>query len=151
MVWGQSKEKIVDKKGTKSKIEKKFINPREMPVSPAYSQAVSVKGGRTIYVSGQIALNEKGELVGQGDLRKQTEKVFENMKIVLNNSGANFSDVVKITYFIKDFNPSMLPVIREVRSQFFPTESPLPASSLMGVQSLFREDVLIEIECIAVV
>ena len=138
VVSGQSNEKSMMKNGDKVKFEKKIINPKEMQLSPAYSQAISVVGGRTVYVSGQIPLNKKGELIGKEDLRKQTEQVFENMKIVLNDAGANFTDVVKITYFIKDLSPTMLPIIREVRGKYISNDSPLPASSLIGVQSLFR-------------
>jgi reactive intermediate/imine deaminase len=149
IVFSQTDNKV--KREKTKKMDKKFINPKDLPVSPAYSQAVSVTGGQTIYISGQIPLNSKGELVGKGDLRAQTQQVFENMKIVLAASGASFSDVVKISYFIKNFKSSDLGIIREVRSQYLPKESPLPASSLIGVESLFRDDVLIEVEAIAVV
>jgi len=132
-------------------IEKQFINPDGVSRSPGYSQAVSTVGGKTIFVSGQVALNSKGELVGPGDLKVQTTQAFENMKMVLATAGATFADVVKLSYFVRNYDPSRVPVIRTVRDQYLPKGQPPPASTLVGVQSLFRDDVLIEIEAIAVV
>ena len=136
---------------TKSKeLEKQFINPNGVSKSPGYSQAVSTVGGETIFVSGQIALNSKGELIGAGDLKAQTVQAFENMKMVLAASGATFADVVKLSYFVKKYDPTKVPVVRAVRDQYLPKDQPPPSSTLVGVQSLFRDDVLIEIEAIAV-
>jgi reactive intermediate/imine deaminase len=131
-------------------MDKRFINPDGMANSPSYSQAVAVPSGQTLYVSGQVPLNAQGEVVGQGDLEAQTRQVFENIRLVLGAAGASFSDVVKATYYVKNFHPSMLPAIRAVRAQYFTGANP-PGSTLVGVQSLFHEDVLIEIEAIAVV
>jgi enamine deaminase RidA (YjgF/YER057c/UK114 family) len=131
--------------------EKQFINPDGLVKSPSYSHAVSVTGGRMIFISGQVSLNEKGELVGGNDLGAQTRRVFENMKVVLAAAGATFSDVVKLTYYVKNYNPEKVTAIREARSQYFPKDKPPPASTLVGVETLFRDDVLIEIEAIAVV
>ncbi|MEZ5428484.1 MAG: RidA family protein [Pyrinomonadaceae bacterium] len=150
-VFAQSNAEKPNQKTRKTKMEKKFINPKKLAKSPALSHAVSVKGGRTIYVSGQIPLNEKGELIGNGDFKKQTEQVFENIKFILKEAGANFSDVVKLTYFVKNLEPSMVQITREVRSQYLPPDKPLPSTSLIGVQGFLRKDILIEIECIAVV
>lgn len=141
----------VSKKAKGPQTEKQFINPEGLVKSPAYSHAVSVSGGRTIYVSGQVALNGKGEIVGAGDLRAQTEQVFANLKTVLEASGADFSNVVKLAYYVRNYKPEDAPIIREIRGKYFPKDLPPPASTLVGVQSLFRDDVLIEIEAIAVV
>lgn len=150
-VYGQVSKDSKDKEKRKSMKVRKYINPTELPASPAYSHGVSVKGGRTIYISGQIAINSNGELVGKGDLGKQAEQVFENIKIVLNADGARFSDVVKLTYFVKNYKPDDLQIIRQVRNRYLPSDKPLPASSLVGVQTLAKEDLLIEIEAIAVI
>jgi reactive intermediate/imine deaminase len=130
-------------------MDKSFINPDGMANFPSYSQAVVAPGGRTIYVSGQVPLNAQGEMVGEGDLETQTRQVFENIKTVLAAAGASFSDVVKATYYIVNFHPDMLPAIRAVRGQYFTGPNP-PGSTLVGVQSLFHADVLIEIEAVAV-
>jgi enamine deaminase RidA (YjgF/YER057c/UK114 family) len=132
-------------------MEKQFLNPKGAFRSPAFSQVATVRGGgRTIYVSGQVALDEQGELVGRGDLRAQTRKVFENMKLALAAAGAGFDDVVKLTYYIVGYRPENLAPIREVRSEYLSRTTP-PASTLVGVEALFQDDVLIEVEAIAVV
>jgi len=151
IIFGQTKDKTPNKKSEKTKMEKQFIKPADVFPGKGYSHAISVSGGRTIYVAGQIALNQKGELVGKDDIRAQTQQVFENIRAVLAASDANFADVVKISYYIKNFNPSFLPAIREVRDSFLPKDQPPPTSTLIGVETLFRDDVLIEIECVAVV
>ena len=131
--------------------EKQVINPDGVFRSPSYSHAISVRGGRTVYISGQVSLNANGELVGAGDLKAQTIQAFENMKAVLAASGGTFGDVVKFSYFVKNYDPTKIGVIRSVRDSYLPKGQPPPASTLVGVQSLFRDDVLIEIEAIAVV
>ena len=131
-------------------MEKRFVNPPGVASSPAYTHAVSVSGGRTIFVSGQVALDEKGDLVGPADLRAQTKQVFENLHRALAATGARFEDVVKVTYYIVGYRPEQLPAIREVRSEYLSRTNP-PASTLVGVESLFMDGVLIEVEATAVV
>ena len=146
---GFSQASSKNAKGKRS--EKQVINPDGVVKSPSYSQAIVVSGGKMVFVSGQVALNAKGELVGSGDLKAQTIQAFENMKAVLAASGATFGDVVKVSYFVKNYDPAKIAVIRSVRDSYLPKGQPPPASTLVGVQSLFRDDVLIEIEAIAVV
>jgi enamine deaminase RidA (YjgF/YER057c/UK114 family) len=131
-------------------MEKRFVNPPGVAASPAYTHAVSVSSGRTIFISGQVALDEKGNLVGRSDLRAQTKQVFENLNRALAATGARFEDVVKVTYYIVGYRPDQLPGIREVRSEYLSRTNP-PASTLVGVESLFMDGVLIEVEAIAVV
>ncbi len=131
-------------------MEKKFINPPGVAASPAYTHVVSVTGGKTIFVSGQVALDENGKLVGRGDLRAQTKQAFENLKRALTAAGARFEDVVKMTYYIVGYRDDQLPAIREGRSEYLSRANP-PASTLIGVEALFMEGVLIEVEAIAVV
>ena len=129
---------------------KRYLNPEGVLASPAYTHVVEVTGGKTIFVSGQVALDEKGDLVGRGDIRAQTRQVFENLKRALAAAGAGFGDVAKLTYYIVGYRPEMLAPIREVRSEYLPKDKP-PASTLVGVEALFMEGVLIEVEAIAVV
>ncbi len=132
-------------------MEKRYINPKSgVSLSPAYSHAAEVSGGKMIFVSGQVALDEKGEIVGKGDIRAQTTKVFENMKLVLAAAGAGFDDIVKLTYYIVAYKPEMLAPIREVRSQYLSKTTP-PASTLIGVEALFLDGVMIEVDAVAVV
>ena len=133
----------------KSMTQKKFINPKTLSKSSGYSHAVVVKGGRTIYISGQVAQNAQGEIIGKGDLRLQTMQAFQNLKNALSGAGADFADVVKINIYVANYRFENLSIIREVRERFISAENP-PASTLVGVESLFHEDLLIEIEAIAV-
>jgi enamine deaminase RidA (YjgF/YER057c/UK114 family) len=129
---------------------RRFLNPAGVLASPAYTHVVEVSGGRTIYVSGQVALDADGNLVGRGDVRAQTRQVFENLKRALAAAGAGFDDVVKLTYYIVGYRPELLAPIREVRSEYLSKTQP-PASTLVGVEALFMDDVLIEVDAIAVV
>src|SRR5260221_13285554 len=83
------------------KASKEYINPEGVAKSPGYTHAVVVSGGKMVFISGQVALNAKGELVGAGDLKAQTVQAFENLKAVLAASGGTFGDVVKFGSFVK--------------------------------------------------
>jgi enamine deaminase RidA (YjgF/YER057c/UK114 family) len=78
---------------------RRFINPPGQN-PPGYSHTVEVSGGRTIYVSGQVAMDASGAVVGQNDFRAEVKQVFENLKTVLAASGATLDDVVKFTYYV---------------------------------------------------
>ena len=129
---------------------RRYLNPEGVLASPAYTHVVEVSGERTILVSGQVALDEKGDLVGRGDIAAQTRQVFENLKRALGAAGVGFADVVKLTYYIVGYRPEMLGPIREVRSQYLPKDKP-PASTLVGIEALFMEGVMIEVDAIVVV
>ena len=111
------------------------------PIGP-YSQAIKANG--VIYLSGQVALDPKGgELMG-GDIRQQTERVFENIKGILEAAGSNLHHVIKATVFLKDMND--FPAMNEVYARYF-TAAP-PARSTVQVARL-PKDALVEIEVIA--
>lgn len=123
------------------------LNPPGLSTPTGYTHIVSATGGRTIYISGQVALDAQGELVGQDDLAAQTTQVFANLETALHAAGAAFGDVVKANYYLLD--ATQVQVIRDIRSRYFTTE--LPASTLVQVSGLARRDFLVEIEVIAVV
>jgi enamine deaminase RidA (YjgF/YER057c/UK114 family) len=125
--------------------QKRQINPRTL----GYSDAVMVSGGTAIYVSGQVPTNDKGELIGKGDLRAQTIQVFENLKKVLAQAGADLENVVKVNTYIVNCKPDDVAVFRAVRKTYFLKDP--PASTLVGVTSLVDPGFLIEIEVVAVV
>jgi len=120
----------------------KHINPTSL----GYSQAVEVRDGRTIFIAGQVPLDASGSLVGEGDVRAQLVQVFENLKSVLADVGGDFTNVVKFTYFVT--NMGDIEHLREIRNQYIDLEKP-PASSLIQVGSLYRPEVMVEIEAIA--
>src|SRR5262245_9090403 len=131
-------------------MEKTCINPPELAKPGGYSHVVTATGGKLVFIAGQVAWNAQGEMVGKGDLRAQATQVYTNLKTALAAAGATFADVVKMNTYIVNFKSSDLPMIREVRSQFFPQEN-LPASTLVGVQALALDGLLIEVEAVAVV
>lgn len=125
--------------------QNKFINPENLSKPTGYTHVV-VSGG-TIYISGQVSANEKGEVVGKGDLRAQVARVYENLSTCLKSVDASFSDVVKMNTYVVDLKPEDLVIIREVRKNYLPAENP-PASTLVGVTALANPDFLVEIEVI---
>ncbi len=126
----------------------RFLNPPTMPQPVGYSHVVETRAARTIYISGQVAMNAAGELVGVGDLRAQATQVFENLAAALAAVGASFDHVVKVTFFLLDI--AQIGVVRSVRDQYFNAKQP-PASSAVEVRRLVRDEFLIEIEAIAVI
>lgn len=128
--------------------EKRFLNPAVLPQPFGYSHVVEVQAGRALYISGQIALDAAGQLVGAGDMAAQAEQVFAHIAAALAAAGASFADVVKLTYFLTDI--AQIAAVRTVRDRYINTQQP-PASSAVEVRRLVRDDLLIEIEAIAVV
>lgn len=131
-------------------MNKQFINPPELNPTNGFTHVVSATAGKTIYVSGQVSVNERAEVVGKGDLRAQVERVFANLTVALASAGATFHDVVKITYFVVDLKPEHVAHVREVRSKYLNMKNP-PASTLVGIAALVVPEWLIEIEVVAVV
>jgi enamine deaminase RidA (YjgF/YER057c/UK114 family) len=129
---------------------KSYPTTTELSAARGYSHVVSVTGGRTVFVAGQIAMDKEGNVVGKGDFRAQATQVFENVKAALAAAGATFADVVKMNTYIVNLTTDVLPAVREVRAQYFPSEN-LPASTLVGVTALAFPDLLIEVEVVAVV
>lgn len=126
----------------------RFINPSSLPRPVGYSHVAEASNGKTVYISGQVALDQSGNLVGPNDLRAQTQQVFTNLLAALEAVGTDFKSVVKLNYYLLDI--SQIQVVREVRDQFVNTGQP-PASSAVEVRRLFRDDLLIEIEAVAVI
>ena len=114
-----------------------------------YSHAVRIDtdDGVLLFVSGQVAFDVNGDLVGEGDLARQTEAVFENLKAILEANGGTFDHVVKISTFMTDIG--RLAEMRDVRLRYLP--DPPPASTTVEVSSLFRPEALIEVEAVAAI
>lgn len=117
------------------------------PGRGVFTSAVEAPRGRTIYVSGLTSRDVDGNVVGEGDIKAQTEKVLENVKTILGEAGATMEDIVKVTVFILDME--QFSEIHEVRRRYF-TE-PYPASSMVEVSRLVDPRLLIEIEAVAIV
>ena len=125
------------------------INPPGRTSPVGYTHVTASRGQRIIHVSGQVAYDADGKIVGRGDLKRQTETAYENLSSALAAAGSGLSDVVKTTIYVVDYKPSDLAIIREVRFRFFGRKN-LPANTLVGVQSLAAEGLMIEIEAAAI-
>jgi enamine deaminase RidA (YjgF/YER057c/UK114 family) len=125
-----------------------FINPQTLHQPTGYSHVVEVVAGRPVYIAGQVALDPDGALVGPGDVRAQARQVFRNLRAALEAVGAGFEQVVKLNYYLVD--AAQLPAVREVRDEFINTRQP-PASTAVEVRRLVREDLLIEVDAVAVI
>ena len=125
-----------------------FRNSEEVFAIKGLSQAVEIPLGnqKMIMLSGQIPLDKQGELVGN-DVKTQTIQIFENIKSILTTCNASLNDLVKLSIFTSDI--SQIAGYREARDQFLTSANP-PLSTLVEVKGLFRSDVLIEIEVIAI-
>jgi enamine deaminase RidA (YjgF/YER057c/UK114 family) len=121
--------------------------PAPEGVAPGTGYTHVVLGsGRLVAVSGQVALDERGEVVGAGDPAAQARQVFENLRRCLAAAGAGFGDVVKLTYFVTDI--AHLPAVRAVRNEYLDADH-LPASTAVQVVALFRPELLLEVEAFA--
>jgi enamine deaminase RidA (YjgF/YER057c/UK114 family) len=128
-------------------VEKRFLSPDSLPPPFGYSHIVDSPASRIVYISGQVPLDSDGRLVGEADFEAQTRQVFENLTRALATADAAWSDVVKLNYFLTDL--SQITALRTIRDEFVDTERP-PASTLVQVSGLFRPEVMVEIEAVAI-
>jgi enamine deaminase RidA (YjgF/YER057c/UK114 family) len=128
------------------------VNPPTLFNSLKYgfSQAVVVPpGGRTVFFSGQVGMDEHERMVSN-DLISQTREALHNLDLAARASGCTLRDVVMIHIYIVQPKDGDTTVVGKALREFFGTESP-PASSWIGVHSLARKEFLIEIEAVAVI
>ncbi|HKP09924.1 MAG TPA: RidA family protein [Gaiella sp.] len=107
----------------------------------------AVRAGDLLFVSGVVAVDGEGKLVGGEDVVAQARQVFESMAVVLDAAGCSFADVVKVTIFLTDVDDR--PLVNPVRQEVF--GSTRPASTLVEVPRLAVEGAKIEIDCVALV
>ncbi|MGB3509329.1 MAG: Rid family detoxifying hydrolase [Microcoleaceae cyanobacterium] len=116
------------------------------PVGP-YNQAIAATG-QMLFVSGQIAIDTRiNQIVYTDDVTKQTEQVMTNLQAILTEAGATWSNVVKTTVFLKDMND--FATVNTVYAKYFDSDN-APARACVEVARL-PKDVLVEIDCIAVI
>ena len=125
-----------------------LLIPDTMPKSVGYSQVATVTGGTIVFIAGQVALDRSGNVVGREDFRAQVQQVFENLKAAIEAAGGTFNDVIKLNGYFVDL--SHLAEYREVRDKYVNVKNP-PTSTAVQVSRLFRPELLVEIEAVAVV
>jgi 2-iminobutanoate/2-iminopropanoate deaminase len=132
-------------------VERKNIQPEALATRVVgghvlYSHVVVVEGKKTIFVSGQLARDREGGVVGAGDMRAQIRQVGENVKAALAAAGATLADIVKTNTYVTDIEEFFRHV--DVRMEYF---GALPTSTTVEVRRLAHPDLLVEVEVIAVV
>lgn len=125
---------------------------REEFMIPGLSTPVShfthvVRAGRIVFVSGCVATDGAGRLVGGNDVVAQARQVHENIKRCLSAAGATFADICKVTVFLRDISDREK--VNTVRQEYFGAHR--PASTLVEISRLVRDEYLIEIEATAVI
>ena len=114
---------------------------------PRYSQGIITEGGRLLFIAGQTAVDRHGHVVGKDDIEKQAEQVFENLAAVLTAAGGSFEHLVMTTTYLTDIR--YRDAYNTVRLRYY--RNTQPTSTLVVVTALGHEDLMIEIDGIAVI
>jgi enamine deaminase RidA (YjgF/YER057c/UK114 family) len=125
-----------------------FINPQEPTIPGRLSHAVAIRAGEPVFLSGHVPVHPDGTLE-TGSLDAQLHAAFRCLHQTLSAARIEADDLVRITIYVCDYRPEDLPIIRDVRDRYVSAKTP-PASTLIGVASLFAEDVRVEIDAVAV-
>lgn len=126
---------------------KKIIQPKSLQdPRPRFSTAILTDSSKLLFISGQTASDENGNVVGVGDIEAQARQVFEKLKVIVEEAGGGLEDIVKTTVYITD--AKYREAQRKVRSLYMKVDP--PTSTLIIVKGLAREEFLIEVEAIAV-
>lgn len=125
-----------------------FLNPPALARPGSYSHVAIVPAGRQVHLSGQVALDGDGALVGRGDLAAQAAQVFANIADAVAAVGLPISTVFKLTLYVVDLTPERADIVRAARAAAFGA-GPYPAATMIGVSALVDPDLLIEVEAIA--
>jgi len=128
------------------------LNPNGLFKPDTYSQVAVAQGARTIYLSGQVAMDAQGSVVGKGDLAAQVEQAYLNVGTALAAVGATFQDIAKLTVYVVDWTPDkmeklMTGALRAAERIGFDAKR---AITLIGVAALASPDFLLEVEAVAV-
>jgi enamine deaminase RidA (YjgF/YER057c/UK114 family) len=126
------------------------INPDGVMTVPGLTQVTVASGSRHIHISGQVPANADGELQHVGNLQGQFEVTFRNLVTCLEAAGATMDDVVKMTMYVVDYEPSDISALVGALGEVFGDDQPAPTSTLLGVQGLFMEGQRVEIDAHAI-
>lgn len=132
-------------------MKRTILNPKGVVRPPApYSHAAIVEARRFLIIAGQVAVDRKGRVVGKGDLQRQFDQVYANLGAVLKAAGATFNNVVQFTTYL--VNSRDIPAFAGARSRLYKKMFPkgdYPPNTLLVIDRLFMEDLLLEVEAIA--
>jgi 2-iminobutanoate/2-iminopropanoate deaminase len=119
----------------------------DMPWEKEYGYAQAVKVGDTIYVSGQVSHDDKGDIVGRGDMEVQMRQAYENIQKLLTQYGATLKNVVDEILFVTDMDAAFAAAVK-CRQEIF-SGTPVIASTIVQIQRLAFPELMIEIRCVA--
>ena len=128
------------------RIQPEGLHQRTLGGRVLYSHVVSIEARRVIFISGQLARDRDGNIVGRGDMAAQIRQVGENLRTALQAAGVGLDDLVKTTTFVTDIDAFFRCV--DVRMEYFGPA--LPASTTVEVRRLSHPDFLVEVDAIAI-
>lgn len=131
----------------RNKIHPPALHKRTVGGHLLYTPVVTVKGGTMVFVSGLLARDREGNVIGKGDMGAQIRQVGENLRIALESAGATLEDLVRTTTYVTDIEEFFRHV--EVRQNYLGPA--LPTSTTVEVRKLAHPDLLVEIEAFAVI
>ena len=129
------------------RLQPKGLNVRVISGHALYSHVVTVSGGTHVFISGQLARDGDGNLVGRGDMRAQIEQVGKNLQVCLAAAGARLDDLVKTTTYVTDIDEFFKHA--ETRIRYF--GAALPTSTTVEVRRLSHPDFMVEVDAVAVI
>ena len=131
-----------------------LLAPKGLSTDTPYRHVAVGTGTRHVHVAGQVAMLEDGTPVGRGDLSAQVTQALRNTSIGLASAGAGFGDVLRLTFYVVDWEPGRMTELvagMGLVAEEIGLPSPLPPASLIGVSRLFEPGVLVEVEATAIV
>ena len=130
-------------------MSKTYLNPPGSPTPKSYHHVITTGPGKMIFLSGQVAFDSNRSIVGKGDVVAQTRQTMRNLKSAVETGGGRISDIVQITTHVVNYDSIQLEDITGTIAEFFEPEC-LPTNTLVGINSLSTEGLLIEIGGIAI-
>lgn len=124
---------------------REVINPKNVHWPLGYSHVVRV--GDTVWVSGQLPLDQDGNIVGKGDIAVQTDKTYENLQKCLESVGATLNDIVMLGVYATDLEE--YDKTRDIRKKYFGKYR--PATTGMQISKLYFPEAMIEVEATAII
>jgi len=130
-------------------MKRRNLNPKALFDPRFFTHTVALERAATlVFVSGQVSYDRDGIVVGKGDMRAQAEQVFASLTHNLKAAGATWRDVVKMNGYMVGLSAEAVNQYREVRARYLDPAA-MPASTLVGVERLVHDDLLLEVEVIA--
>ena len=130
-----------------------LLNPEKLPKTDILHQVAVATGSKMVFVAGQVAWDEHGNTVGEGDFAAQVERCYLNVATALAGVGGSFADVAKLTMYVPDWTMDKYPLLQEgvARAAAKLGVAIAPPASLIGISAGFTPDLLVEVEAIAVI